>query len=109
MGDSEDIWRLQRRLDAMEVEIGRLTARDGELAAELAIVRQEAADLRSRCEFQEQVAGSLQERLAALETGFSALKAELQTERHYRQTGTLPQKAPVGRARTPSDDMRGIR
>jgi len=102
MGDSEDVWRLQRRFDAMEVEIGQLKARDGELAAELAIVRQEAADLRSRCEFQEHVSGSLQERLAALED-------ELQTERHYRQTGTLPPKTPVGRARTPSDGMRGIR
>jgi chromosome segregation ATPase len=81
MGDSEDIWRLQRRLDAMQVEIGRLTARDGELAAELAIVRQEAVDLRSRCEFQEQVAGSLQERLAALEAHNVALRTELQS--HY--------------------------
>ena len=70
MGADQDPFQLQRRLDAMEVEIGRLTARDGELAASLAIVQEEAADLRSRCEFQEQVTGSLQERLAALEESF---------------------------------------
>ena len=98
----QEPFQLQGRLSAMQVEIGQLKARDGELAAELAIVRQEAADLRSRCEFLEQVTGSLQERLAALE-------AEIQKERVYRQTGTLPPKAPVGRARTPSDGMRGIR
>ena len=66
----QEPFQLQGRLSAMQVEIGQLKARDGELAAELAIVRQEAADLRSRCEFQEQVAGSLQERLAALEESF---------------------------------------
>ena len=47
--------------------------------------------------------------VGALREEVATLKAEIQTERHYRQTGTLPPKTPVGRARTPSDDMRGIR
>jgi chromosome segregation ATPase len=92
MSTDVELFQLQRKFAAMQVEIGRLTARDGELAAELAIVQKEAEDLRIRCELQEQVTGSLQERLAALEAGFAALKAEIQRERHYRQTGTLPPK-----------------
>ena len=82
MASDMDLFRLKRQLDAMQTEIGRLTARDGEFAADAAIARQEAADLRSNVTHLEEVTGSLQERLAALED-------DIQKERKYRQTGRL--------------------
>ena len=82
MASDMDLFRLRRQLDAMQTEIGRLTARDGELAADAAIARQEAADLRSNVAHLEEANGCLQERLAALED-------DIQKERKYRQTGRL--------------------
>ena len=82
MASDMDLFRLKRQLDAMQTEIGRLTARDGELAADAAIARQEAADLRSTVAHLEEANGCLQERLAKLE-------ADIQKERKYRQTGRL--------------------
>lgn len=70
MASDMDLFRLRRQLDAMQTEIGRLTARDGELAADAAIARQEAADLRSNVAHLDEANGCLQERLAALEDRF---------------------------------------
>ena len=62
---------IARKVAALERDNGRLEARCGELAAEVALVKE--------------ANGCLQERLTAME-------AEIQKERHYRQTGTLPPK-----------------
>ena len=77
MGADMELFQLQRKFVAMQVEIGRLTARDGELAAELAIVRQEAADLRSNVAHLEEANGCLQERLAVMETQVEAMKSTI--------------------------------
>jgi len=70
MGADIELMQAQRQIRELVVAMGRQEARAGELAAEIAIVRQEAADLRSNVAHLENVAGSLQERLAALEDRF---------------------------------------
>ena len=67
MGADIELMKAQRQIRELVVAMGRQEARAGELAAEIAIVRQEAADLRSNVAHLEEANGCLQERLAALE------------------------------------------
>jgi regulator of replication initiation timing len=70
MGADIELMQAQRQIRELVVAMGRQEARAGELAAEIAIVRQEAADVKAENELLMLANGCLQERLAALEDRF---------------------------------------
>ena len=83
------------------------------LAAELAVVRQEAADRKNHCEHLEQVIGCLQERLSAIETTAAAVDSNGRTtvRDHLARQARAAQIAGTGpnrpqEARAGSDGVR---
>jgi len=70
MGADIELMQAQRQIRELVVAMGRQEARAGELAAEIAIVRQEAADVKAENELLMLANGCLQERLSALEDRF---------------------------------------
>ena len=94
MGTDSELFQARRRLDAQDKridELGRIVEthadRIGWLVAEITATRGEC-----RTEFQ-----AFRDLHSRLFHRFGTLEADIQKERHYRQTGRLPEKKPAAK------------
>ena len=99
MGADVELWQSQRQIREMERSVGLLVARIGELAAELAIGRQ---DDQARTDELGRLIAAQADRIRWLEGEVSRIAAvvagvadDVHRERHYRQTGQVVKKSPV--------------